>query len=57
LTAGSLGLLLADRIRPHVWDQACVIIIMILVTVYAIDFLSKKIRERLIGKSKSELTN
>ena len=47
--AGGIGLLLADRIRTHVWDQACMIIIMILVTVYAIDFLSKKLRERLIG--------
>ena len=50
--AGGIGLLLADRIRTHVWDQACVIIILILVTVYSIDFLSKKIRERLIGLSK-----
>ena len=55
--AGGIGLLLADRIRAHAWDQACVIIIMILVTVYAIDFLSRKIRERLIGRGKSELTN
>ncbi len=48
--AGGIGLLLADRIRTHVWDQACVIIIMILVTVYAIDFISKKLREHLIGR-------
>ena len=47
--AGGIGLLLADRIRTHVWDQACMIIIMILVTVYAIDFISKKLREHLIG--------
>jgi phosphonate transport system permease protein len=47
--AGGIGLLLADRIRTHVWDQACMIIIMILVTVYAIDFVSKKLREHLIG--------
>ena len=26
--AGGIGLLLADRIRTHVWDQACMIIIM-----------------------------
>ena len=50
--AGGIGLLLADRIRTHVWDQACVIIILILVTVYSIDFLSKIIRERLIGSVK-----
>jgi phosphonate transport system permease protein len=50
--AGGIGLLLADRIRTHVWDQASVIILMILVTVYGIDFLSKKLRERLIGSTK-----
>ncbi len=50
--AGGIGLLLADRIRTHVWDQAFVIILMILVTVYAIDFISKKLREHLIGSSK-----
>lgn len=49
--AGGIGLLLADRIRAHVWDQALVIILLILLTVYVIDFLSKKIRERLIGKT------
>jgi phosphonate transport system permease protein len=49
--AGGIGLLLADRIRAHIWDQACLIIIMILATVYAIDFLSKKLRERLIGST------
>ena len=50
--AGGIGLLLADRIRTHVWDQACVIIILILVTVYSIDFVSKKIREHFIGSTK-----
>lgn len=49
--AGGIGLLLADRIRAHVWDQACLIIFMILVTVYAIDYLSKKLRQRLIGST------
>lgn len=47
--AGGIGLLLADRIRANVWDQACLIIILILVTVYAIDFVSKTLRQRLIG--------
>lgn len=53
--AGGIGLLLADRIRTHVWDQACMIIIMILVTVYAIDFVSKKLREHLIGGDRKKL--
>lgn len=50
--AGGIGLLLADRIRTLVWDQACLIILMILVTVYLIDFISKKLRERLIGPTR-----
>ncbi|MBM3598370.1 MAG: phosphonate ABC transporter, permease protein PhnE [Alphaproteobacteria bacterium] len=50
--AGGIGLLLADRIRANVWDQACLIIILILVTVYFIDFVSKRLRERLIGQGK-----
>ena len=55
--AGGIGLLLADRIRTHVWDQACMIIIMILVTVYAIDFISKKLREHLIGAAGKNALN
>lgn len=47
--AGGIGLLLSDRIRANVWDQSCFIIIMIVITVYLIDLLSKKIREHLIG--------
>ncbi len=50
--AGGIGLLLADRIRTPVRDQACVIINLILVTVYTIDFISKKIREHFIGSTK-----
>jgi phosphonate transport system permease protein len=48
--AGGIGLLLSDRIRANIWDQACLIIILIVITVYAIDYLSKVLRERLIGR-------
>ena len=50
--AGGIGLLLSDRIRANIWDQSCLIIILIVITVYAIDFLSKKLRERLIGSAR-----
>ena len=50
--AGGIGLLLSDRIRANVWDQSCFIIILIVITVYAIDLLSKKLRERLIGSGR-----
>jgi phosphonate transport system permease protein len=46
--AGGIGLQLADRIRVLAWDQASLIIIMILFTVYFIDALSNKIRHHFI---------
>ena len=46
--AGGIGLHLSDRIRVNNWDEACLIIIMILVTVSLIDHLSKLIRLRVI---------
>lgn len=48
--AGGIGLALADRIRINDWDQVCFIVIMILITVTAIDFVSRILRERLVGK-------
>lgn len=46
--AGGIGLQLSDRIRVNNWDEACLIIIMILITVSIIDHLSKLIRLRVI---------
>jgi phosphonate transport system permease protein len=47
--AGGIGLQLADRIRVNNWDEACFIIILILLTVSLIDTLSKAIRLRCIN--------
>ena len=47
--AGGIGFLLADRLRAYALQEACLIIILIIVAVYAIDYLSKTLRERLIG--------
>jgi len=47
--AGGIGFLLADRLRAYELQEACLIIILVVVTVYAIDHLSKTLRERLIG--------
>jgi phosphonate transport system permease protein len=47
--AGGIGFLLADRLRAYELQEACLIIIIVILTVYAIDFLSKKLRERIIG--------
>ena len=47
--AGGIGFLLADRLRAYELQEACLIIILVVLTVYAIDYLSKSLRERLIG--------
>ncbi len=47
--AGGIGFLLADRLRAYELQEACLIIILVVLTVYAIDYLSKLLRERLIG--------
>jgi len=47
--AGGIGLQLSDRIRINNWDEVCLIIILILVTVALIDSLSRLIRLRLIN--------
>jgi len=46
--AGGIGLQLADRIRVLAWDQAAVIILLILVTVYLIDGMSHRMRHYFI---------
>jgi phosphonate transport system permease protein len=46
--AGGIGLRLSERIQINAWDQVAYIILLILITVAAIDFVSKRIRTRLI---------
>jgi len=48
--AGGIGLELSQQILVNNWDQALFIIIMMLVTVAIIDFLSRRIRAKIIGK-------
>jgi phosphonate transport system permease protein len=47
--AGGVGLRLSERIQINAWDQVAYIIVLILITVAAIDFVSKRIRTRLIA--------
>lgn len=46
--AGGIGFFLSDRIRTLNWEEASFIMLLILITVYIIDALSKLIRMRLI---------
>jgi phosphonate transport system permease protein len=47
--AGGIGLQISERIRVGYWDQVLFIIILILITVAAIDWLSARVRRGLIG--------
>jgi phosphonate transport system permease protein len=47
--AGGIGLQIAERIKIRAWDEVAFIIILILLTVAAIDWISGRIRRRLIG--------
>lgn len=47
--AGGIGLQIAERIRVRHWDEVAFIIILLLATVALIDWLSARIRTRLIG--------
>jgi len=46
--AGGIGFLLSDNLRAFEFSNACTIILMIIVVVYGIDYLSKRLRERFI---------
>lgn len=47
--AGGIGLQIAERIRVRHWDEVAFIIILMIATVAAIDWISGRIRRRLIG--------
>ncbi len=52
--AGGIGLHLAEMIRTFEWDRVAFIILMILATVAVIDFVSSRLRTRLIGLRRAE---
>jgi phosphonate transport system permease protein len=47
--AGGIGLRLSERIQINAWDQVAYIIVLILMSVAAIDTTSRYLRLRLIG--------
>jgi len=47
--AGGIGLQLSERIRVRHWDEVAFILILMVLTVSAIDWLSGRLRRRLIG--------
>lgn len=51
--AGGIGLHLAEMIRTFEWDRVSFIILIVLVTVAAIDYLSTRLRLAIIGRATS----
>ncbi|MCW8085896.1 phosphonate ABC transporter, permease protein PhnE [Sabulicella glaciei] len=47
--AGGIGLQIAERIRVRHWDEVAFIILLMVVTVAAMDWLSARLRRKLIG--------
>jgi phosphonate transport system permease protein len=48
--AGGIGLQIAERIKVRHWDEVAFIILLMVVTVAAIDLFSGQLRRRLIGR-------
>ena len=47
--AGGIGLYLTETIRTYLWEETSFIIMLVLITVAAIDFISSKLRVAIIG--------
>jgi phosphonate transport system permease protein len=48
--AGGIGLRLSERIQINAWDQVAYIVVLILITVAAIDFVSKRVGNFVFSK-------
>jgi phosphonate transport system permease protein len=47
--AGGIGLYLTETIRTYLWEETSFIIVLVLITVAAIDWISSKLRVAIIG--------
>jgi phosphonate transport system permease protein len=45
-----IGMIIIERFRANMFDQVTFVVINVLICVFAIDWLSKKIRDRYIGE-------
>jgi len=48
--AGGIGLQIAERIKVRHWDEVAFIILLMIATVALIDFISSRVRQKLIGR-------
>lgn len=49
--AGGVGMIIIERFRANLFDQVTFVVLNVLVCIFAIDWISKKIRERYIGET------
>ena len=49
--AGGIGMIIIERFRANLFDQVAFVVLNVLVCIFVIDWLSKKIRARLIGET------
>ena len=47
--AGGVGMIIIERFRANLFDQVTFVVLNVLICIFVIDWLSKKIRERFIG--------
>lgn len=50
--AGGVGMIIIERFRANLFDQVTFVVLNVLVCIFVIDWLSKKIREKLIGETR-----
>lgn len=52
--AGGIGMIIIERFRASLYDQVAFVVLNVLVLIFAIDWLSKRVRLWAIGESRSE---
>lgn len=49
--AGGIGMIIIERFRANMFDQVAFVVLNVLVCIFVIDWVSRKIRERFIGEA------
>lgn len=49
--AGGIGMIIIERFRANMFDQVAFVVLNVLVCIFVIDWVSRKIRERFIGET------
>jgi phosphonate transport system permease protein len=49
--AGGIGMIIIERFRANLFDQVAFVVLNVLVCIFVIDWISRKVRERFIGEA------